>query len=174
MSTLDPILMELDLEAAITARVLERIPEEHLTWKPHEKSMSLGQLAMHIAKTPGRVAAMLAGDSHEINPAAFENMPGAASRQEILDAHAISVAKARQFVAGLDAERASATWLLMAGPQELVAAPRAAMVRTIMLNHWYHHRGQLTVYLRLLNVSVPVVYGRSADEGPFAAKSQTA
>jgi uncharacterized damage-inducible protein DinB len=174
MSALEPILMEIDQEAAITKRVLERIPEEQLTWKPHEKSMSLGQLAMHIAQTPGGIAAMLAGDSHQINPAAFENMPGASSRQEILDAFSSSVAKAREFVAGLDDERASATWSLMAGPQVLMAAPRSVMIRTIMLNHLYHHRGQLTVYLRLLNVSVPVVYGRSADESAFGPPAQKA
>jgi len=126
MNALEPILMEIDREAAITARVLERIPEEHLTWKPHEKSMSLGQLAMHIATIPGGIASMLAGDSYQISPAAFENPPAATSRQEILDALANSVAKARQFVAGLDAERASATWRVMAGTQELMAAPRSA------------------------------------------------
>jgi uncharacterized damage-inducible protein DinB len=129
--------------------------------------MSLGQLAMHIAMTPGMIAAMLAGDSFQLDPAAFDNLPGAASRQQVLDTLASSVAQAKQFVGGLDAERASATWRLMAGPRELMAAPRAAVIRTIMLNHWYHHRGQLTVYLRLLNVPVPVVYGRSADESAF-------
>src|SRR5271166_2469071 len=98
MTSLDPILMELDREAAITARVLERIPEEHLTWKPHEKSMSLGQLAMHIATTPGGIATVLAGDSFEIDPARFASMPTATSRQEILDAHANSIAKAKEFV----------------------------------------------------------------------------
>jgi len=164
MTSLDPILMELDREAAITARVLERIPEEHLAWKPHEKSMSLGQLAMHIATTPGGIAAMLAGDSFQLNPAAFENPPGAASRAEILEAHHNSVAKAREFVAGLDEQRAFGTFRLMAGTEELMAIPRIGVIRTVMLNHWYHHRGQLTVYLRLLNVPVPVVYGRSADE----------
>lgn len=169
MSALDPILTEIDQEAATTLRVLERVPEEQLTWKPHEKSMSLGQLAMHIAMTPGMIAAMLAGDTFQMNPAAFENMPGAASRKEILDALANSVAQARQFVGALDAESASATWRLMAGTHQLMAAPRAAVIRSIMLNHWYHHRGQLTVYLRLLNVPVPVVYGRSADESAFAA-----
>lgn len=169
MSTLDPILMELEMEAATTKRVLERIPEEQLTWKPHEKSMSLGQLAMHIAQTPGMIAAMLANDSIEMNPAAFENVPGASSRQEILDALAGSVAQAREFLGGLDAARANAIWTVTSGPRQLMAMPRAAAIRAIMLNHWYHHRGQMTVYLRLLNVPVPVVYGRSADENPFAA-----
>ena len=174
MTSLDPVLMELDREAAITARLLERIPEEHLAWKPHEKSMSLGQLAMHIATTPGGIAAMLAGDSFQIDPAAAENPPGAASRAEILEAHRNSVAQAREFVAGLDEQRALAPFRLMAGAEELMAIPRIGVIRTVMLNHWYHHRGQLTVYLRLLNVAVPVVYGRSADESMFGPAAREA
>ena len=168
MSAFDALLMEIDQEAAATARVLERVPEEHLSWRPHEKSMTLGQLAMHTAGTPGGIAAMLSGDTFEINPKAFDNPPSAASRQELLDKHTESVAKAKQFLSGLTPQTANATWRMMAGPNQVMAAPRIAMVRALMLNHWYHHRGQMTVYLRLLNVPVPVVYGRSADESAFA------
>jgi uncharacterized damage-inducible protein DinB len=168
MSAFEPVIAELEQEAATTARVLQRIPEEHLAWRPHEKSMSLGQLGMHIATTPGGIAGILGGDTFQVDPTMFDNVPGAASRQEILDALERSVAQAKQFLGGLDSERGAATWRMVAGTRELMAVPRASVIRTIMLNHWYHHRGQLTVYLRLLNVPVPVVYGRSADESAFA------
>jgi uncharacterized damage-inducible protein DinB len=171
MNAIDPILMELEQEAATTRRVLERVPEEQLGWKPHEKSMTLGQLAMHTATTPGGIAAMLSGDTFQI-PERFDNLPTAATRQEILEAHDASVAAARQFLGGLDAEKASAIFRIMAGTQQLMAVPRLGMIRTIMLNHWYHHRGQMTVYLRMLNVPVPVVYGRSADESGFGPAKQ--
>lgn len=167
MSAFDPLVKELEQEAATTAKVLERIPEDHLSWKPHEKSMSLGQLAMHIATTPGGIATALRRDSFQIDPGAFDNLPGAASRQEILDALAKSVAQAKDYLRGLESDHAAATWRLMAGPKELMAAPRIGVIRTVMLNHWYHHRGQMTVYLRLLNVQLPPVYGRSADESAF-------
>src|ERR1051325_5366723 len=106
MSTFDPILMEIDQEAATTRRVLERVPEEQLTWKPHEKSMSLGQLAMHIAMTPGMIAGMLAGDSYEVDPANIGKAPAATSRQEILDTLESSVKQAREFASSLEPERA--------------------------------------------------------------------
>lgn len=167
MSAFDTLVMELEREAAVTTRLLERIPEEHLSWKPHEKSMSLGQLAMHIATTPGGIANALGADSFQVDPARFNNVPGAASRQEILDALAKSVAQAKDYLSGLDSDHASATWRLMADDKELMAAPRTRVIRSVMLNHWYHHRGQMTVYLRLLNVQLPAIYGRSADESAF-------
>ncbi|HEY2014239.1 MAG TPA: DinB family protein [Bryobacteraceae bacterium] len=172
MSALEPIIMEIDQESIATSRLLERIPEEHLSWRPHEKSMTLGQLALHIATIPGNIAAMLSGDSHQINPAAFANMPAATSRRQVMDALATSLTQAREFLSGLDAERAAATWQLMAGSQVIMALPRAGVVRTVMLNHWYHHRGQMTVYLRMLNVPLPAVYGRSADESAFGAPAK--
>ena len=166
--------MEMEQEGAVTARVLERVPEEQLTWRPHERSMSLGQLALHIATTPGQIAKMVAGDAYNLDPAAFD-VPQPASRAEVLQAHSDGLATAKAYLQGLSAEQAAATWRLMVGPQEIMAVPRAACIRSIMLNHWYHHRGQLSVYLRLLNIPVPAIYGVSADENPFAkANSQQA
>ena len=106
----NPMLSEFREEAAITKRVLDRVPADKLSWKPHPKSMSLGQLAIHIATV----------------------------------------------------------WRLMLKDKEIFTKPRISVLRSVMLNHWYHHRGQLSVYLRLLDVPVPVIYGRSADENPFA------
>jgi uncharacterized damage-inducible protein DinB len=162
------ITKELENEAEITGRVLARVPADKLTWKPHAKSMTLGQLALHTANIPGLFARVLAADSFQIDPARFGNSPQPASHGEIMDAHQESLAAAKDFLDGLSTEKAEAIWRLMLADRELMAPPREWVVRGFMLNHWYHHRGQLSVYLRLLDVPVPVIYGASADENPFA------
>ena len=164
MSIISALLAELDQEAQTTRRVLERIPQAHLSWKPHPKSMSLGQLALHVATVPGNVAELAALDT--ATPPAFIQ-PEAATAAELAPALSASVAKAKQHLAALDDEAMTKTWRLMNDGRELMAMPRVAFVRAIMLNHWYHHRGQLLVYLRLLNLPVPSVYGPTADENPF-------
>lgn len=166
MRLVDPILAELEQEARTTRRVLERVPDAHLSWRPHAKSFSLGQLALHVATIPGNIAQLAAMESLSAPPA-FQQ-PAAASASELVPALDASVAQARQVLAGLDDAAMAGTWRLMSGDQELMAMPRAAVLRTIMLNHWYHHRGQLLVYLRLHDVPLPSVYGPTADENPFA------
>jgi uncharacterized damage-inducible protein DinB len=167
MKVIDGLLAELEQEAETTRRVLERIPQAHLSWKPHPKSMSLGQLALHVATVPGSVAEVAAVDTVP-EPPSFV-YPEAASASELLPSLTESVAKARRTLGGFDDAKMTAMWRLQSGGRELLAMPRVAFVRAIMLNHWYHHRGQLLVYLRLLNQSVPSVYGPTADENPFAA-----
>jgi uncharacterized damage-inducible protein DinB len=169
MAIIQTLLQELEQEAQTTRRVLERVPQEHLGWKPHPKSYSLGQLALHIAQVPGGVAE-LSMHSPAAPPAFVQEE--AKTSAELLPALEQSVAKAKSLLGSLDDQSAMATWRLMVGDKELMAMPRAAFLRAIMLNHWYHHRGQLTVYLRQLNVPVPSVYGPSADENPFAAMLQ--
>ena len=166
MKVIDVLLAELEQEAKTTRRVLERIPQAHLSWKPHPKSMSLGQLALHVATVPGNVAAVAANDVIP-NPPTF-TYPEAATTSELVPALTESVAKAKQTLGGFDDARMGAMWRLQRGGQDIMAMPRVAFVRAIMLNHWYHHRGQLLVYLRLLNQAVPSVYGPTADENPFA------
>jgi len=166
MTIIDGLLAELEQEAQTTQRVLDRVPEAHLAWRPHAKSMSLGQLALHVATVPGVVAERAAEDV--VSPFAFIQ-PEATTTAELAPALAASVAKARQLLGGFDDRRMTALWRLQAGGKDLLAMPRVAFVRAIMLNHWYHHRGQLQVYLRLLDVPVPSVYGPTADENPFAA-----
>ena len=166
MSIAESLLPEIDQETATTKRVLERVPEDKLSWKPHEKSFSLGQLALHMATTPGNIANLVTADEVEL-PASFEQSE-AQSKEEMLAAHEESVAKAKQYLSGLSDEAAMATWRVVSGGNEVMAAPRIGMIRSLMLNHWYHHRGQLSVYLRLLNVPVPPIYGPTADENPFA------
>jgi uncharacterized damage-inducible protein DinB len=160
-----PLIAELQQETQTTRRVLEKIPRDKLTWKPHAKSMSLGQLALHVATIPGALAGFLAGDTFEVG--SFDQAE-ATSAAELIPTLEESVRTAQQFLMGLDEERAAAIWRVTRGGRELLAAPRIAVVRSIMLNHWYHHRGQLSIYLRLLNVPVPSIYGPSADENPFA------
>ena len=167
MPIIDGLLAELEQEAATTRRVLERIPQAHLTWKPHPKSMSLGQLALHVATVPGNVAQLAAIDTVP-EPSQFIQ-PEAATTAELVPSLTESVAKARRALGGFDDERMGAMWRLQKNGKDILAMPRVAFVRAIMLNHWYHHRGQLLVYLRLLNQSVPSVYGPTADENPFAA-----
>jgi uncharacterized damage-inducible protein DinB len=166
MSIIDALLNEMEMEAQTTARVLERVPQEHLSWKPHAKSFSLGQLALHVATLPGMVAEMAALDT--MAPPVFVQ-PEAATSAELVPALQASVARAREVPGGLDDAAMGATWRLVADGRELMAMPRATVARTIMLNHWYHHRGQLLVYLRMHNVPLPSVYGPTADENPFAA-----
>jgi uncharacterized damage-inducible protein DinB len=166
MAIADALLAELEQEAQTTSRVLERVPQAHLSWKPHPKSMSLGQLALHVATVPGSVAEIAAQDTVP-EPPTFVH-PEAVSAAELVPALTASVAKARQHLGGFDDAAMAKTWRLMSGGRELMAMPRAALARAIMLNHWYHHRGQLLVYLRLLNLPVPSVYGPTADENPFA------
>ena len=164
MALIDGLLQELEQEAQTTRRVLERVPDAHLGWKPHAKSMTLGQLALHVATTPGGVAHIATQPSMQLPEF---NQPATTSRAELIAALEESVATAKELLAGMDDAALAVTWRVMDGDRELMALPRGAVLRTIMLNHWYHHRGQLSVYLRQLNVPVPSIYGPSADENPF-------
>jgi uncharacterized damage-inducible protein DinB len=165
--SLSPMLQEFHRESATTRRVLDRVPAEKLTWAPHPKSMTIGKLAQHIASVPAGISRIAQNDVHEIDPAAFAPQQPK-DKKEILDTFEGSVQTAQQFIEGLTESTATATWRLKANGQEILAIPRVELVRSIMLNHWYHHRGQLSVYLRLLEVPVPSIYGPSADENPFA------
>jgi uncharacterized damage-inducible protein DinB len=166
MALIDGMLQELEQEAQTTRRVLERVPHNQLAWRPHEKARTLGELAMHVAIVPGGVAELAASPS----PAQVPNFtdPVLKSASELIPALDQSIAKARKALGGLDDAALMSTWRLMAGERELFAVPRMALLRSIMLNHWYHHRGQLSVYLRALGVPIPSIYGPSADENPFA------
>jgi len=165
--TLEPMMSEIRQEAATTRRVLERVPADKLSWKPHARSMSLGQLALHVATIPGNVSRFAQLDEFDVSTANFD--PAApASTKEILTVLDDSIQSAEAYLSGLSESAATANWHLTARGKEVFTVPRVEMLRSIMLNHWYHHRGQLSVYLRLLDVPVPVIYGRSADENPFA------
>jgi len=165
MSLVDPILMELEQEAPATRRVLERVPDDQLTFRPNPKSMSLGQLALHVANIPGNIAGLASSEGMDTPPKFVQEE--ATSRQQVLDALEASLAQARSLIGAMDDARATSIWSMKNDGQTVMSLPRIAVLRGILLNHWYHHRGQLTVYLRCLGVALPSVYGPSADENPF-------
>jgi uncharacterized damage-inducible protein DinB len=161
MMTVNDIVQELEQEGQATRRVLERIPEGQLHWKPHPKSMSLGQLAMHIASLPGAIAA-ISRTSFDVKTSI--PLPEPTGRAEVLSRFDESMAQARAILRDTDDAELESPWKMMNGGRELWSIPRGAFLRSVMLNHWYHHRGQLTVYLRQTGASVPATYGDSADE----------
>ena len=173
MSLAESMLAEFEEQAPVTRRFLERLPEDRLTWKPHEKSMSAGQLALHIARVPGGSVRFV-----QQNPAQapdLKNVPQPTSLTEILGVFEESVAVVRSLLPQFNDAAMQETWRMLQGDRELLAIPRAQFLRDIMLNHWFQHRGQFSVYLRLLNVAVPASWGPSADEPPiFMQKRQAA
>jgi len=165
MSATAAMIQEFEQEAATTRRVLERVPADKLTWKPHDKSMSLGKLAMHIAGGPGFISSWALNDSFTMTG---QSEPEAKSTADILAAHDASVAQTKANLAKVGDTGLGQTWSLKTPDGKAVMSmPKAALLRSIALNHIYHHRGQLSVYLRLLNVPVPSIYGPSADENPM-------
>ena len=166
MSITDDLLLEFREELKTTRRVLDRVPADKLTWKPHEKSMTLGQLAMHIASVPGAIVGITAGESFDVLKGNF-TPPSPSTTEEIQSALNHSAEQMEKTFKAAGEETSYAQWRLMRGDTVLMAIPRAVAWRSMMLNHWYHHRGQLTVYLRLLGVALPSVYGPSADENLF-------
>ena len=167
MRTAEPLITELEQESAATRRLLERVPGAQLDWAPHPKSMTLGQLAYHVAGVCGDVSNFLEGDGFDAGHADF--MPDQpSSHARIMEKFAEAQDIARRRLEALSDERAMEPWRLTHRSREVFTIPKLALVRTLMFNHLYHHRGQLTVYLRLLDIPVPVTYGRTADENPFA------
>lgn len=173
MTIAQAMLAEFETQAPITLRYLERLPEDKLTWKPHEKSMTAGQLAYHLAFVPGGVVRFV-----QSNPAQapdFAGFPQPASRQEILKAFDESIAAVRDLLPKWNDASMNETWRMVSKQREVLAQPRSQFLRDVMLSHWYQHRGQFSVYLRLLNVAVPASWGPSADEPPlFVQRAQSA
>jgi uncharacterized damage-inducible protein DinB len=164
MALIDVMLQELDQEALTTKRLFHRITDDHLAWRPHPKARTLGELALHIATVPGAVAELAMKDT--VQAPQFSD-PSPANAAELISTLDESVAKAKKVLGGVGDERLMAPWRMMQGEREIFTIPRVALLRSIMLNHWYHHRGQLSVYLRELDVAMPSIYGPSADENPF-------
>ena len=168
MALKDGLLAEFDHEMGTTRKLLERVPEtaDRLAWKPHAKSMSLGGVCTHLANLPNWGARILTESSFDLAsaPPALEELT---SRLAIVGLFTDSTRTARAALDRTDAELA-APWSLLRGGQEMFSMPRATAFRTFVLYHSVHHRGQLSVYLRLLNVAVPSIYGPSADENPWA------
>jgi uncharacterized damage-inducible protein DinB len=163
MSISQALLPEFDHEMATARKCIERVPEDKYGWKPHERSMTMGRLASHIAEMPGWGVAGLTKDSHNIDPT--QRGFNATSKSEILAAFDKNVSEARAAIAGADDATYFQNWSLTVGGKPVMTMPKIAVVRTFVLNHIIHHRGQLSVYLRKNDVPVPSIYGPSADEG---------
>ena len=164
MALIDGMLQELEQEAKTTRRVLERIPDDQLTWKPHETARSLGELALHVATVPGAIAGL--ASQSEVQVPQF-SAPQPASASELVSSLDSSIERAKSLLSGMDDSTLMSPWRMMQGDRELFALPRVMLLRSVMLNHWYHHRGQLTVYMRELGIAIPSIYGPSRDENPF-------
>lgn len=162
----DPILVEFDQEAETTRRLFEVIPDDKLSWRPHPKAKSLGELAMHLATTQGQVAEM--GNLGSMEAGVVPPDVEATSREQILEAFAESTRKVKEILDATDNEAALSDWKITKDGATLMAMPRLGLWRTILLNHAYHHRGQLSTYLRQLDVALPSIYGPTADTDPFA------
>jgi uncharacterized damage-inducible protein DinB len=170
MSISQSLLPEFDHEMANTRKTLERVPDDKLGWKPHEKSMTMGRLAGHIAELPGWAAVTLEKDSFDVAPPGGETYRGmtAKSRQEALEAFDAKVAEARAVLAKATDPQMMSNWTLQAGGKTVFTMPKVAVMRSFVLNHTIHHRAQLGVYLRLNDIAVPSLYGPSADEGQMS------
>ncbi|MEZ4416178.1 MAG: DinB family protein [Gemmatimonadota bacterium] len=159
--------MDFQQEAASTRRVLERIPEEKFGWRPHAKSWSAAQLATHIANLPTWAMGILKQDALDINPpggAAYTPPPLAQSRAELLETFDRNVGMAAAALKETTDAAFQAPWTFLNGGEVVFRIPRIASFESFVMRHWAHHRGQMTVYLRLLDVPLPQVYGPTADE----------
>ena len=166
MSIAASILPEFDMEMATTRRVIERVPDEKLGWKPHEKSMTMGHLAAHLGEMVSWTVPTISEDALDMNAPGGPpyQPPPANSIAEILATFDAYVIAARAAIAGVSDEDFMKNWSLLSGGQTLMTMPRVAVIRTFVMNHIIHHRGQLSVYLRLNDIPVPSIYGPSADE----------
>ena len=163
----DALLPEFDHEMANTRKTLERVPDDKLDWKPHEKSWSMGSLATHLSTIPSWAFETIQKDSLDIAPPGGPppRQAPAASTQELLDRFDKSVTAGREAIAGASDEHLMKPWSLLSGGNIVLTMPRIAVLRGFVMSHTIHHRAQLGVYLRLNDIPVPAIYGPSADEG---------
>jgi len=169
MHVKDSLLPEFDMEMDNTRRTLERVPDDKFSWKPHEKSGTLGWMATHIATIPQWAKITLEQDSLDLALSGGSNFvpPKPANRKELLEVFDKNRSEARAALAAADDKTYGKSWALLMGGKELFREPRAAVLRRMVFNHMIHHRGQLTMYFRQLGVPVPGLYGPSADEQKF-------
>jgi len=162
MTVSEILLPEYDQEFANARKVLEVVPEEKFSWKPHDKSMTLGRLASHVAETGGWAALTILQDKLELTPG--QKPFSAENRAELLAAFDRMTAEGRAAIAGAHDAAMGRQWSLLVGGHTVFTMPRAAVLRTMVMNHMIHHRAQLSVYLRLLDVKVLGMYGPTADD----------
>lgn len=166
MALSEGLLPEFDQEMAGTRKTLERVPDDKFDWKPHAKSMTVRQLATHIALFPSWMVDTLKKDSFDYAPTGGEpyKPPAMNSHADLVEVFDRDTAQAREALKSATDAQLMATWSLLAGGKTVFAMPRIAVLRSMVMNHMIHHRAQLGVYLRLNDVPVPAIYGPSADE----------
>jgi uncharacterized damage-inducible protein DinB len=165
MPIVDALLPEYDHELATTRRLLERVPEAEFNWKPHDKSMTLGQLAAHVASLPWWLSATLAAPFYDVTAGDKETrLDPPQSRDVLLREFDQKVSAARASLANTSDAEMLAPWALKSDGHEIFSMPRVGAIRSFVMNHLIHHRGQLSVYLRLKDVPLPPMYGPTADE----------
>jgi uncharacterized damage-inducible protein DinB len=170
MSMSELFVAQLDAEAPRTRHTLEQVPEGRDEWKPHDRSMPFGRLAMLVAQMPSWLSLIVTQDQLDVAPQAGGsnvNMKPLRTAKELVEAHDAAVAKAREDLLGASDEHLAKTWTLLAGGKAMNTSPRTIVIRDTFM-HLAHHRGQLTVYLRLSGAKVPAIYGPSADDTAFA------
>lgn len=165
MPIVDALLPEFDHEMTVTRKVLERVPDDRFDWKPHARSFSMGALASHVATLPTWGVETLTRS--EIDVTGSEPPTALPSKSELLATFDRNVAAARAALVGKTDAELSALWSLRRGGKTIFSMPKTAVLRSFVLSHLIHHRAQLTVYLRLLDIPVPSIYGPSADEPAF-------
>ncbi|MBS1664883.1 MAG: DinB family protein [Bacteroidetes bacterium] len=159
------LIDELEFEVESTRKLLERVPAGRLTWKPHEKAMSLGQLAFHVASIPGNYVMFANEGKTKVEVLVEHYVPE--TKEEIAERWVESMAKAREVLGRATEEWDAESWELIKNGESVFKISRGVMCRLLVMNHWIHHRGELVTYLRALDVTIPSVYGPSADENPF-------
>ena len=164
MPVRDALLPEFDHEMAVTRRLLERLPEPVFAWKPHEKSFHLGGLATHLAQIPHWGRTILDRESYDLAADSANRAVDQTTVAGVLDVFDRHVGDLRRRLLEISDGELMAPWALTRGSQLVMSLPRLAALRSFVLHHLIHHRGQLTVYLRLQNVPLPPIYGSTADE----------
>lgn len=169
MAISEALLPEFDHEMANTRKTLERVPDDKFSFKPHEKSGTMGWLAGHLSTIPMWVTDIMGKESFDVNPGGNRPQPPPMpkSAKELVEVFDKNVGNARKAIAGATDAQMMQTWSLLNNGSTIMAMPRIACLRSFLMNHSIHHRAQLGVYLRLNNVPVPAIYGPSADEGSF-------
>jgi uncharacterized damage-inducible protein DinB len=163
MNLSQTLLPEFDQEMAGTRRVLERMPADKFSWQPHTKSFALGKLATHVAQLPSWASLALGSEGFDVSQP--REAPKVSSTEELLALFDKSSAESREAIAKASDEDWFKPWTLRNGDHVIFTIPRIAVLRGMVMNHTIHHRGQLTVYMRLNDIPVPGLYGPSADEG---------
>ena len=165
MALVDMLLPEFDHEMATTRRLLERVPDDRLSWTPHAKSFTLGQLAQHVATIP--MWGTMTLTSNELDLAGGFTNPPAESRAALVKLFDENAGKARSELTGKTDAELMAPWTLKRGADTIFSMPKASVWRSFVMNHLVHHRAQLSVYLRMQDVPLPAMYGPTADEQAF-------